>query len=65
MNLKSVKIATTQHAALEDVRRGREAGRDEHLTKPVDFSRIESTIDRVLQQFRQSGRVTESNGEKP
>ena len=35
--------------AEEDVRRSHQAGFIEHLTKPVDFDRLRSTIDRVMQ----------------
>ena len=40
-------IALTGHGMDDDIRRSREAGFVEHLTKPVDFRSLEEAIARV------------------
>jgi PAS domain S-box-containing protein len=45
---QSVKgVALTGFGSDEDIRRGREAGFDFHLTKPVDFHELRSVLDKV------------------
>jgi len=45
---QSVKgVALTGFGSDEDIRRGREAGFDFHLTKPVDFHELRSILDQV------------------
>ena len=41
-------IAISGYGMDEDVRKSREAGFVEHLTKPVDGTRLESAIHRLL-----------------
>ena len=45
-------IALSGFGTEQDIERSREAGFNEHLTKPVDFSRISETIDRVMNLFQ-------------
>jgi CheY-like chemotaxis protein len=40
-------VALTGFGSDEDIRRGREAGFDFHLTKPVDFHELRSILDQV------------------
>ncbi len=40
-------IALTGYGMEEDIRRSREAGFTAHLTKPIDFSRLEAMIRQV------------------
>lgn len=40
-------IALTARGETEDVERGREAGFDYHLTKPVDFSQLRGVLARI------------------
>ena len=42
-------IAITGYGMEEDMRRCREAGFGDHVTKPVDFDRLESMLDRIAQ----------------
>ena len=39
-------LAMTANAFLEDMQKSREAGMDEHLSKPVDISALEQTVKR-------------------
>lgn len=41
-------VAMTAHAFVEDVRRSRQAGMDEHLSKPVDVDRLYEILRRRL-----------------
>lgn len=36
----------TENAFLEDVKKSKEAGMDEHLSKPVDIAALEQTVKR-------------------
>jgi CheY-like chemotaxis protein len=40
-------VALTGFGTDEDIRRGREAGFDFHLTKPVDFHELRSILDQA------------------
>ena len=37
----------TANAFLEDVKKSKEAGMDEHLSKPVDIAALEQTVKRL------------------
>ncbi|MCI7278056.1 MAG: hypothetical protein MR557_07140 [Faecalibacterium sp.] len=39
-------LAMTANAFLEDMQRSKEAGMDEHLSKPVDISALEQVVKR-------------------
>ena len=39
-------LAMTDNAFLEDMQKSREAGMDEHLSKPVDIAALEQTVKR-------------------
>ena len=39
-------LAMTANAFLEDMQKSREAGMDEHLSKPVDIAALEQTVKR-------------------
>ena len=39
-------LAMTANAFLEDMQKSKEAGMDEHLSKPVDISALEQTVKR-------------------
>lgn len=41
-------VALTALGEMEDVKRGREAGFDFHLTKPVDFAELRSVLDQIV-----------------
>jgi CheY-like chemotaxis protein len=43
-------IALSGYGMDEDVRRGRDAGFVDHVTKPVNFPQLEAAIERVLAQ---------------
>ena len=45
-SLYSSILAMTANAFLEDMQKSREAGMDEHLSKPVDISALEQTVKR-------------------
>ena len=57
-----VAIALTGSAAAEDAAQSREAGFLEHLTKPVDLTRLESTIVRArsLRPSNDDGRLRQA-----
>jgi CheY-like chemotaxis protein len=40
-------VAITGFGAKEDIHRGKEAGLDFHLVKPVDFHELRSVLDKV------------------
>ena len=39
-------LAMTANAFLEDMQKSKEAGMDEHLSKPVDIAALEQTVKR-------------------
>jgi CheY-like chemotaxis protein len=43
-------VAITGYGMDEDIRRCREAGFDDHLTKPVNFARLEALIHSLAQK---------------
>jgi CheY-like chemotaxis protein len=45
-------VALTAHGEDEDVARGREAGFDYHLTKPVDFGELRNVLEQIVSQRR-------------
>jgi PAS domain S-box-containing protein len=51
-------IALSGHGLEDDVRRSREAGFGEHLTKPIDFRTLEEKIERMAARMQQSGPPT-------
>ena len=51
-------LAMTANAFLEDMQQSRDAGMDEHLSKPVDMAVLEQTVRR----FRSTPPEIESNG---
>ena len=42
-------IAMTANAMPEDIKRARESGMDDHISKPLDLPKMMETIARVLQ----------------
>ena len=47
-------IALSGYGMDDDVRRGRDAGFDDHVTKPVNLPQLQAAIDRVLGQSNES-----------
>ena len=45
-SLYSSILAMTENAFTEDLEKSKEAGMDEHLSKPVDISALEQTVKR-------------------
>jgi signal transduction histidine kinase/ActR/RegA family two-component response regulator len=45
---KITLVALTGYGQVEDVRKARAAGFDEHLVKPVDLDRLQATVSRVM-----------------
>jgi CheY-like chemotaxis protein len=45
-------VALTAHGEDEDVARGREAGFDYHLTKPVDFGQLRNVLEQIVSHQR-------------
>ena len=46
MLFRSPILAMTANAFLEDMQKSKEAGMDEHLSKPVDIAALEQTVKR-------------------
>jgi len=40
-------VALTANGEEEDVRRGRDAGFDYHLTKPIDFAQLRTVLEQI------------------
>jgi CheY-like chemotaxis protein len=40
-------VALTADGEDEDVRRGRDAGFDYHLTKPIDFAQLRTVLEQI------------------
>jgi len=45
-------VALTAHGEDEDLARGREAGFDYHLTKPVDFGQLRNVLEQIASHQR-------------
>ncbi len=45
-------VALTARGEAEDIERGREAGFDYHLTKPVDFAELRTVLDHIVAEER-------------
>ena len=47
---KQIKVvALSANALVSEVERGHDAGFDDYLTKPIDFSKLLTTLNKVLQ----------------
>ena len=42
-------MALSANALVSEVERGHDAGFDDYLTKPIDFSKLLTTLNKVLQ----------------
>lgn len=50
-------VAVTANAFAQDLARCREAGMDEHVSKPIDFRHLASTLSRLIGRRRRQGRT--------